>query len=173
MFDCGANTNENKQSIRRLGYNYLTLRQKNVGTYKRHVRLFNEQLEAGKTSEFAMGERHYFHCAKTKDKGNEFLYVFSICPKLCVKDQLRKKAQKLEREKAKGNRMLRARKHAVLPSDKGWVTLVPSLQRTLSEPENPFISGIEGFFVLEGSVDSDPETILKLYKQRDVVEKFI
>jgi transposase len=31
---------------------------------------------------------------------------------------------------------------------------------------------VEGFFILESSVDEDPEKILKLYKERDKAEKF-
>jgi transposase len=32
---------------------------------------------------------------------------------------------------------------------------------------------LEGFFILESSVDAKPEQILLLYKQQDVAEKFI
>ena len=39
--------------------------------------------------------------------------------------------------------------------------------------ENPYITGIEGFFILESSVDAEAEKILKLYKERDKAEKFI
>jgi len=37
-------------------------------------------------------------------------------------------------------------------SDKGWVELIPQLQKTLDAMENPYINGIEGFFILESSV---------------------
>ena len=39
--------------------------------------------------------------------------------------------------------------------------------------ENPYITGIEGFFVLESSVDAEASKILRLYKERDKAEKFI
>ena len=39
--------------------------------------------------------------------------------------------------------------------------------------ENPYITGIEGFFILESSVDAEAEKLLKLYKERDKAEKFI
>ncbi|MEM3289966.1 MAG: hypothetical protein QW046_00355 [Candidatus Micrarchaeaceae archaeon] len=39
--------------------------------------------------------------------------------------------------------------------------------------ENPYITGIEGFFILETSIDSYPESILRLYKNRNKAEKFI
>ena len=69
--------------------------------------------------------------------------------------------------------MLRKRKLQRLPSDKGWVELIPHIQRTFCELDNPYINGLEGFFILESSVDEDPEKILKLYKERDKAEKFI
>ncbi|MEM3455344.1 MAG: hypothetical protein QXT72_02150 [Candidatus Micrarchaeia archaeon] len=39
--------------------------------------------------------------------------------------------------------------------------------------ENPCISSIEDFFIFETSIDSDPESILRLYKDSDKAEKFI
>jgi hypothetical protein len=38
--------------------------------------------------------------------------------------------------------------------------------------DNPYLNGVEGFFILESSIDEDPEKILKLYKERDKAEKF-
>ncbi len=51
--------------------------------------------------------------------------------------------------------------------------LIPQLQRTLSDLDNVYINGTEGFFILESSVDSEPGKILRLYKERDKAEKFI
>ncbi|ODS42678.1 MAG: hypothetical protein MSIBF_05090 [Candidatus Altiarchaeales archaeon IMC4] len=62
---------------------------------------------------------------------------------------------------------------AKFPSDKGWVELVPHLQKALCELDNPYINGTEGFFILESSVDAEPQKILGLYKERDKAEKFI
>ena len=45
------------------------------------------------------------------------------------------------------------------------------MQLTLREPANPYINGVEGFFILESSVDADPAKILGLYKNRDKAEK--
>ncbi len=69
--------------------------------------------------------------------------------------------------------MLRKRKPQRIPSEKGWVELISQLQRTLSELDNVYINGTEGFFILECSVDSEPGKILHLYKERDKTEKFI
>jgi transposase len=42
----------------------------------------------------------------------------------------------------------------------------------LYSKQDSYINGIEGFFILESSVDEGPEKILKLYKERDKAEKF-
>ena len=56
---------------------------------------------------------------------------------------------------------------------RGWIELFPSLQSVLNKFDNPYISGVEGFFILESSVDTEPAKILELYKNRDKAEKFI
>ena len=45
------------------------------------------------------------------------------------------------------------------------------IQRTITDIENPYITGIGDFFILEISIDS--ESILRLYRNGDKVEKFI
>jgi transposase len=61
----------------------------------------------------------------------------------------------------------------MFPSKEGWIGFYPEIQQTISDIESPYITGIEDFFILESSLDTDPKTILELYKQRDVAEKFI
>ncbi len=46
------------------------------------------------------------------------------------------------------------------------------MQKTLFSI-NPYITGLEGYFILESSVDNNPEKILNLYKNRDKAEKLI
>lgn len=46
------------------------------------------------------------------------------------------------------------------------------MQKTL-DLQNSFVTGLEGFFVLESSVDLQPEQVLWLYKNRDKAEKLI
>jgi transposase len=43
----------------------------------------------------------------------------------------------------------------------------------LDEVQNPYINGIEGYFALESSIDTNPRLILALYKDRDKAEKLI
>ena len=118
---------------------------------------------------FEINERHY-SCVKRKDR-DETLYIF-FSPEL-YETQIRKKEAKFEREKKKGNLLLKKKKALKIPSDAGWVELIPHLQRTFSALDNIYITGVEGFFILESSVDDEPEKILKLYKERDKAEKFV
>ena len=39
--------------------------------------------------------------------------------------------------------------------------------------KNPYITGVEGFFILESTVDANSIEILNIYKQRDAAEKLI
>lgn len=169
IFDCGANSKKNKKLIRRKEFHYLTLRQKKVESYRKHVRSFSKE----NPQHLAISDRDYFYVKKKQ--GDEYLYIF-FCPQL-LEDQLRKKEKKFQREKEKGNKLIpKAKKHKAAgryPCDRGWVELFPALQRTLSEITNPYINGIEGFFILECSVDAEPEQILKLYKNKDRAEKLV
>jgi transposase len=124
----------------------------------------------GNVTVLMVNDRHYF-CAKKNEEDGSISYIF-FSPEL-YDEQMQIKEEKFERKKQQGNILLKKRKHPVLPSDEGWVQLIPCLQRTLQEIENPYINGLEGFFILESSVDTTPEKIILVYKQRDVVEKFI
>jgi transposase len=168
IFDTGANTEENKQKIREKEFHFLTLRAKRVESYKKYLKFFRQHGED--VVEIMVNDRQYF-CVKKHEEDGSFSYIF-FSPEL-YDEQMQIKEEKFERKKQQGNKLLKKRKHPVLPSDEGWVNLIPCLQRTLQDIENPYINGLEGFFILESSVDATPEKILSLYKQRDVVEKFI
>ncbi len=179
MFDCGGNSPWVKDKIVDNGYNYLTLKAKKVRTYKKHIKNFGEEcqkitIEQGEPSNVVKQE--YLAVKKTSDKRDkEFFYIF-FSRELC-EDQLRKKELKFQRRLRKGDELAKkARKHKAVqmfPSKEGWIGLYHEIRRTISDIENPYITGIEGFFILESSLDVDPKTILELYKQRDVAEKFI
>jgi len=164
IFDAGANTKANKRKIRDLGYHYLTLRPKNTRTYKELVREFNRKEKA----RFELNGKSYY-CVKRK-RDNQVFYVY-FSEELC-KLQIRKKEKRFERAKREGEKLLR-KKAKRLPCNKGWVELIPKLQLSLDRVRNPYITGIEGYFILESSLDEDPKKILKLYKERDKAEKFI
>jgi len=120
-----------------------------------------------------INDQEYF---VTKIKENkEVKYVFFS--KSLLDNQISIKQRKFKREIEKGNKLAqKAIKNKMInkvPSDFGWVELYPEIQRTLNGIENPCINGIEGFFILESSIDADPLEILKIYKQRDAAEKLI
>jgi transposase len=168
IFDTGANTLENKQKILEKKFHFLTLRAKRVESYRKYLNFFRQH--SNNVVEILVNNRHYF-CVKKQDEDDGFSYIF-FSPEL-YNEQMQIKEEKFERKKQQGNILLKKRKHPVLPSDEGWVKLIPCLQRTLQDIENPYINGLEGFLILESSVDAEPEKILRLYKQRDVAEKFI
>jgi transposase len=169
IFDAGANSKPNKKRIRKMGFHYLTLKPKKVKTYKKYLHVFSKE----DRQHFRMNNREYI-CVK-KRKGEESLYIY-FSPQL-LEDQLRKKERRFQREKEKGNILAKkAERHKPAekyPSDKGWVELYPELQTTLKTLDNPYITGIEGFFILESSLDAEPKKILGLYKDRDKAEKFV
>ena len=180
IFDAGANSRANKERVVRSGFNYLTLKPKKVRTYKRYVRNFWKF----KPRKFELNNKAYY-CVKLKEKDKdkdkdrekqEWLYLYVYFSPDLLRDQLRKKEAKFERQKLAGNKLAKKVKKRKpvesLPFNNGWVELYPPLQLTLGNPENPYITGIEGFFILESSLDADEKRILELYKQRDKAEKF-
>ena len=169
IYDAGANTKANKRKIRNMGYHYLTLKAKKTNVYKKYINYFRTKHKERKVKNFVMKERHYFCVKKRED--DEINYIF-FCPEL-YDEHIKIKEGKFKREKEKGNKLLRKRKTEKVPSDKGWVELIPQLQKTLFTIDNPYINGTEGFFIIECSVDDESEKILKLYKERDKAEKFI
>ena len=169
IYDAGANTKNNKKKIRKLEYHYLSRKPKKVKTYKKYISYFKEMLKENKVKHFKINNRHY-SCVK-KIEGDECQYIF-FCPEL-LETQIKAKERKFMKSIKEGNKILKRRKAKRLPSDEGWVELIPHLQKTLFSIENPYVSGIEGFFILECSINESPEKILQLYKDRDKAEKFI
>jgi transposase len=184
VFDCGANTKENKERIIKDEYGYLTLRPKHVGTYGRYLDMFNNsapiqitvkpKAAEGEEYDIEVGSGREYLCAKIKED-DEFKYVYFS--KDLFEDQIRKKEKKFKRQVEKGNDLAKkAKRHKAIetiPSDAGWIGLYPEIQATLKTIENPYINGLEGFFILESSVDMNPEQALLIYKDRGKAEKFI
>jgi len=169
VFDCGGNTRANKRKIRNLGFHYLTLRGKKVGPYREAIAFFRsaarEKIERNDI---------VVHCAK-RERDGEFQQVF-FSQKL-ADDQLAKKGRKFERELKKGvsleKKVMAGKELGRHVYEKGWIIAEGKLQKTLGKIDNPYINGIEGFFILESSMDLEASEILRLYREKDVVEKFI
>jgi transposase len=168
IFDCGGNTRKNKAKIRKLGFNYLTLKAKHRKSYGQYIKLFND----GQRETVKIGDVEY-GCVKAAE-GDETKYVF-FSEKL-MKDQLRKRERKFRKEldtnDKKLNKVLKGKPLARYISKAGHIIAKGVLQKTL-DLQNPYITGLEGFFILECSVDTEPEKILRLYKERDKAEKLI
>lgn len=167
IFDCGGNTRQNKKDIRTKEYHYLTLKPKKVSVYKKFI----EQYKNGQKIEVTINAVTY-SCAKIK-VGEEFNYVF-FCENL-KQDHLALKERKFKREIEKNKGVLKKTKTGreidEYQTEEGVVTTTGHLQKTLASIENPRINGLEGFFILESSLDIEPERALALYKDKDKAEK--
>ncbi len=102
-------------------------------------------------------------------------YIFFSEDLAC--DQLTKKARRLERDLKKGKTLTkkveRGKDLGKYIAPDGWIIARGHLQKIFGEIPNPYVTGLEGFFILESSIDDDPEKILTAYKNRDQAEKFI
>ena len=167
VFDCGANTKENKLKVLELEYNYLTLKQKQRGPYKKYIGLYQQ---SQKEIFYANGIK--YKCVKMKeDEGFKYIY-FS---KKAYKEQRRKRNKKFQKELEKNKKLLKKVRGGkiifkYLYKD-GEIILKGELEE--KEIKNPYLTGLEGFFILDSSLDLDSHELLKLYKERDRAEKLI
>lgn len=169
IFDCGGNTELVKEKIRKMRYNYLTLKPKKKKTYRKFIELFNNS----KKEKIIINDIEY-KCVKAIE-GKEFQYIFYSNE--LANDQKKKRDKKFKRELEKNEPKIKKIKKnkplAMYISKEGYILAKGSIQKTLDEIKNPFITGLEGFFALESSVDEEPEKILRLYKDKDKAEKLI
>ena len=169
IFDCGGNTEPNKARIKKLNFNYLTLKPKKKKIYKKYIEVFkNSEKETINLNGIE------YKCLKIMEE-NEIQYLFYS--KDLFKDQKKKRGKKFERELKKNeSKLTKVKKGKLLGSyisKEGYILAKGSIQKTLDEIKNPFITGLEGYFILESSVNDEPEKILKLYKDKDKAEKLI
>ena len=168
IFDCDANTKKNKENIRKKGFNYLTLKAKKRKAYAKFIRMFSEH--ANETIEI---NRIKYECLKLSEDG-ETQYIF-FSEKL-KHEQLQKREKKFKKELEKNDsklwKMKKGKELATYISREGYISVKGSLQKCF-DIKNPFITELEGFFILESSVDTEPEKILRLYKDKDKAEKLI
>jgi len=169
IFDCGGNTEPNKKRIRKLNYHYLTLKPKKKKTYKKYIEIYQN---SPKKTIVINGIK--YKCVKVVESA-EVQYIFYSNE--LAKDQKKKRDKKFERELEKNNsKLAKVKKGKLLGtyiSNEGYILAKGSIQKTLDEIPNPFITGLEGYFILESSVDDEPEKMLRLYKDKDKAEKLI
>ncbi|MEK6893557.1 MAG: hypothetical protein AABX07_05115, partial [Nanoarchaeota archaeon] len=168
IFDCGRNTEENKDKIIELGFNYLTLKPRHRETYKNYVKIYKE---SPKEVFYINGTR--YECVKVKDENLKYIFH----SKNLYKKLRKNRNKKFQRDLKIGDKILskinKGKPIGEHISREGNIILKGEIQTSLSEIVNPFITGFEGFFVLESSVDDESYKILKLYKNKDIVEKLI
>lgn len=168
IFDCGGNTKKNKQKIIDREFNYLTLKAKKKKTYLSYISLFNQSDK----ETLSINERVY-SCVKVKEK-DEVKYIF-FSEKL-KNEQIEKREKKFRKLLNSNDKILsKVKKGKVIKeyiSREGNIFSRGEIQKQF-EIKNPFITGLEGYFILESSVDESPEKILRLYKGRDKAEKLI
>ena len=173
IFDCGGNTKENKKMVLEKGYNYLTLKAKHKKSYLKYIEIFQQKKKDELSKIFEIKENAY-DCVKVNEE-KEIKYIF-FSEKL-QKSQLRKKNKRFEKELKKNEKRLakskRGKQLGSFITTEGYLLLKGELQKVLGKMNNPYISGIEGYFILESSVDDEPEKILDIYKKKDKAEKFI
>ena len=169
IFDTGANTRENKKDVVVRGFHYLTLKPKKKGPYKERINLFSKSEQIS----FVINEVNY-KCVKQKNK-DEVEYIF-FSDKL-KQEQLGNKEKKFERTLKKNRPILnKTKKGKIITeyiSEEGNITTKGTLQKCLDQTPNPYITGLEGYFILESSIDVEPLRILALYKDKDKAEKLI
>lgn len=169
IFDCGANTKANKSKIRKLGFHYLTLKAKKRKTYRDYIDIFKRK----EKTKIKINELEYL-CVKVNGQ-DEIQYIFYS--KELYRDQVKKRNNKflkeLEKNDSKLSKIKRGKILSTYISREGYILTKGSIQKSLDEIKNPFITGLEGYFILESSVDDEPEKILRLYKDKDKAEKLI
>lgn len=167
IFDTGGNTKNNKQQIRDLSFHYLTLKAKKVSVYKSYIELYKQ----GEKCEVVINSIVY-NCFKVIID-EEVNYIF-FSDKL-KQEQLANKERKFNKELKKNKTILNKTKAGKAIgeyiTEEGVITTKGSLQTILEAIENPRINGLEGFFILESSLDMKPEQALALYKDKDKAEK--
>ncbi|MFH1696274.1 MAG: transposase [Candidatus Micrarchaeota archaeon] len=170
VFDCGANTKANKKMIREDDFHYLTLKQKQRGPYKKYIKLF----KSTEKTKVKYNDAVEYECVKVKEK-EQAKYIF-YSQKL-KNEQIRKKKKKFTKQleknepilkKVKNNKMLDR-----LPTNEGYIETTGAIQKILKDMPNPFITGLEGYFILESSLNIEAKEVLQKYKERDKVEKLI
>lgn len=168
IFDCGGNTEDNKNEIISAKLNYLTLKPRHKESYKRYIKLYKSSIK-----EVIYINNIKYKCVKVIDENVKYIFH----SKSLYRKLHKNRNKKYQKELIKGDKLLeKIYKGKFLGehiSRKGNVLLKGEIQKTLSDIRNPYITELEGFFILESSVDENSYKILKLYKNKDYAEKLI
>ena len=168
IFDCGGNTEENKQKITELGFNYLTLKPRQRSIYKKYVKLYKESAK-----EITCANGIKYKCVKIKEGDNKYIFYSKNLYKKLKRNRNKKFKRELEKNDSILSKVKKGKEIERFISREGYIIAKGIIQKSLIDGKNPYITGLEGFFVLESSVDEDAHKILKLYKSKDIIEKLI
>lgn len=168
IFDCGGNTEENKVEIISSNLNYLTLKPRHRETYKKYIKLYKSSAK----EVFYVNSIKY-KCAKIIDENVKYIFH----SKSLYRKLRKNRDKKFQRELKKNDKILdkikKGKEICRYISRKGDIITKGEIQKTLSDVRNPYITDLEGFFILESSVNEEAYKILKLYKNKDYAEKLI
>jgi transposase len=171
IFDCGGNTKKNKKLVRSNNFHYITLKPKKVGPYKDLIRFYDYYPED--RISFELNGKRY-SCWMDKFY-HEYNYVFfsEDLYNENMKSKNKKFLKEMEKNKQKLKKTLSGKIVDEYLCKDGYIQTKGSLQAVIGDIPNPYINGLEGFFVLQSSIREEPEKILSLYKDRDKAEKLI
>ncbi len=169
IFDCGGNTKSNKNRVLDLNFNYLTLKAKKRKAYQKYISIFKNS----KKEEIILNGIKY--SAVTVNETEEVQYIY-FSEKL-ANEQLSKREKKFKKEIKTNDRKLskvkKGKELGRLICSEGYIVEKGELQKQICNSDNPYITGLEGYFILESSANLDSKKILEIYKDKDKVEKLI
>lgn len=168
IFDCGGNTEGVKKDIISSGFNYLTLKPRHRETYKKYIELYKSSI---KEVFYVNGIK--YKCVKTKEDNIKYIFHSNSLYKKLHKNRNKKFQRELKKNDSLLKKVNKGKEICRFISRKGDIIARGEIQKTLAKAKNPFITELEGFFVLESSVDDESYKILKLYKNKDYAEKLI
>jgi len=169
IFDCGGYTEENRKKILSMDFNYLCLIPRNFKIYQKGLKIYKE---SHKEVIYFNGIK--YKCVKIKE-GKKVFYVFHSKElyKILRRKRNKKFKEELNKNESLAKKVKSGKEISRYVSREGHIITKGVIQKQLGKIKNPYITGLEGFFILESSVNDEPYKILFLYKKRDIVEKLI
>lgn len=168
IFDCGGNTEENKADIISSNLHYLTLKPRHRETYKKYIKLY----KSSRKEVFYINGIKY-KCVKIIDENVKYIFHSKILYRKLHKNRSKKFHKELKKNDKLLNKVEKGKEIGRFISRRGDIIAKGEIQKTLSDVKNPYITELEGFFILESSVNEDSYKMLKLYKNKDYAEKLI
>src|SRR3989344_7177596 len=128
IFDCGGNTEHNKEKIIEYGFNYLTLKQRYKEVYRRYIKIYKE---SAKDVIYINGIK--YKCIKVKDENIKYIFH----SKNLYKKLRKNRNKKFQRDLSKGDKILskinKGKPIGEHISRKGNIILKGEIQTTLSK----------------------------------------